>query len=471
MKNILIIGAGLCGSLLALRLAQHGFNITLVEKRPDLRKTTLDAGRSINLALSDRGLRGLRLAGVEEAAKELLIPMTGRMIHEKSGNTFLSPYSGNEAKYINSVSRPGLNMLLLNEAEKMPNLKIIFSQTCKAIDYKTPAATFEDFETGKETTYTADVIFGTDGAGSVVRSSMVNDKEFLLNISQQWLSHGYKELEIPAAENNDYKTYKNALHIWPRGEDMLIALPNLDGSFTVTLFLPYKNSDYCFENLTTPEKVEEYFQKEFPDVLELIPNLTEVFFNNPIGSMGTVKCDPWHRSGNIILMGDAAHAMVPFYGQGMNASFEDVAVFDEILNKYKNGLTSGETSWEIIFDEYEKIRKKDADAIGALAVDNFDEMKAHTGMEIFQKKRKLETAFETEFPGEYYSKYSLVTFNENISYSEAKKLGRAQDKAILGMLHDDKLPETMTLKEKLKAVKKQTEVVLNTNEMADYLKY
>lgn len=470
-QNILIIGAGLCGSLLALRLAQQGFNITLVEKRPDLRKKSLDAGRSINLALSDRGLRGLRLAGVEEAAKELLIPMTGRMIHEKSGKTFLSPYSGSEDKYINSVSRPGLNMLLLNEAEKLPNVKIIFNQSCKKIDHEKPSAVFEDFETGEESTYFSDVIFGTDGAGSVVRASMINDKDFLLNISQQWLGHGYKELEIPAGENNCYRAYKNALHIWPRGEDMLIALPNLDGSFTVTLFLPYKNSDYCFENLTTPEKVEEYFQNEFPDVLELIPNLTEEFFKNPVGAMGTVKCEPWHRSGKIMLMGDAAHAMVPFYGQGMNASFEDVAVFDEILNQYKEDLTSNEVSWETIFDAYEKLRKKDADAIGELAVDNFDEMKAHTGMELFQNKRKLETAFETEFPGEYYSKYSLVTFNEEIPYSEAKKLGRAQDKAILGLLHDGKLAETMHLKDKLKAVKKQTEVILNANEIADYLKY
>ncbi|MGO3182296.1 MAG: FAD-dependent oxidoreductase [Aequorivita sp.] len=470
MKNILIIGAGLCGSLLALRLAQHGFNITLVEKRPDLRKTTLDAGRSINLALSDRGLRGLRLAGVEEAAQDLLIPMTGRMIHEKSGNTFLSPYSGREDEYINSVSRPGLNMLLLNEAEKLPNLKIIFNQACTKINHETPSATFEDFETGKESTYSADVIFGTDGAGSVVRASMINDKEFLLNISQQWLGHGYKELEIPADEDNDYRTYKNALHIWPRGEDMLIALPNLDGSFTVTLFLPYKDSDYCFENLTTPEKVEEYFKKEFPDVLDLIPNLTEIFFQNPVGSMGTVKCDPWHRNGKILLMGDSAHAMVPFYGQGMNASFEDVAVFDEVLSQYKDGLNSGKASWETIFEEYEKVRKKDADAIGELAVDNFDEMKAHTGMELFQNKRKLETAFETEFSGEYYSKYSLVTFKESIPYSEAKKVGRAQDKAILGLLHDGKLPENMPLKERLEAVKKETEAILAKNEMADYLK-
>ncbi len=470
-QNILIIGAGLCGSLLALRLAQHGFNITLVEKRPDLRKFSLDAGRSINLALSDRGLRGLRLAGVEEAAQELLIPMTGRMIHEKSGNTFLSPYSGRDGEYINSVSRPGLNKLLLNEAEKMPNVKIIFNQACTEVDFDSPAATFEDFDSGEKTTYSADVIFGTDGAGSVVRSSMIHDKSFLLNISQQWLGHGYKELEIPPGDKGSYRTYKNALHIWPRGEDMLIALPNLDGSFTVTLFLPYKNSDYCFENLTTPEMVKEYFQKEFPDVLQLIPNLTEMFFHNPIGTMGTVKCDPWHRFGKTLLMGDAAHAIVPFYGQGMNASFEDVVVFDEVLSKFKDGLASGNASWEIIFDEYEKVRKKDADAIGELAVDNFDEMKAHTGMELFQKKRKLETAFEAEFPNEYFSKYSLVTFKEDLPYSEAKRQGRAQDKAILSLLHNNKLTDNMTLKEKLELVKKQTQLILNEDEMADYLKF
>ncbi len=468
-QNILVIGAGLCGSLLALRLAQHGFNITLVEKRPDLRKISLDAGRSINLALSDRGLRGLRLAGVEEAAKELLIPMTGRMIHEKSGNTFLSPYSGRDDEYINSVSRPGLNKLLLNEAEKMPNVKIIFNQACAEVDFDSPSATFEDFDSGEKTVYSADVIFGTDGAGSVVRANMIHDKSFLLNISQQWLGHGYKELEIPPAENARYRTYKNALHIWPRGEDMLIALPNLNGSFTVTLFLPYKDSDYCFENLTSPEMVEEYFQKEFPDVLELIPNLTEEFFNNPVGAMGTVNCDPWHRFGKTLLMGDAAHAMVPFYGQGMNASFEDVAVFDEILMKFKDSLNDGNTTWETIFDEYEKTRKKDADAIGELAVDNFDEMKAHTGMELFQKKRKLETAFEAEFPQEYYSKYSLVTFKEDLPYSEAKRQGRAQDKAILSLLHNEKLKENMTLKEKLEMVKNQTQLILNESEMDDYL--
>jgi kynurenine 3-monooxygenase len=469
MNNILIIGAGLCGSLLALRMAQRGYQVTLVEKRPDLRKVTQDAGRSINLALSDRGLRGLRLAGVEEEAKKLCIPMNGRMIHDKAGNSFLSPYSGRKDEYINSISRPGLNMMLLDEAEKMPNVKIIFDHGCETVDLENATATFRNYLVGEEVTLSADVIFGTDGAGSAVRKSMFESHKFLFSFSQQWLGHGYKELEIPATENNGYRTYKNALHIWPRGEDMLIALPNLDGSFTVTLFLPYENSDYCFANLTTPEMVHEYFDKEFPDVVEMIPNLVDEFFQNPTGPLGTVKCSPWSSYGKVLLMGDAAHAIVPFYGQGMNASFEDVVVFDEVLEKYtvpSRPPQRGEVDWESIFKEYESNRIKDTDAIADLAVDNFHEMKEHTAMEIFQKKRKLETAFEAEFPKDYYSKYSLVTFKESISYSEAMKRGRAQDKAILNLLDDGKLTEEMSSKEKLELVKKETEAILHDDEVA-----
>ncbi|SRX74939.1 FAD-dependent oxidoreductase [Aequorivita antarctica] len=462
-ETILIIGAGLCGSLLALRMAQRDYQVILVEKRPDLRKVTQDAGRSINLALSDRGLRGLRMAGVEEAAKKQCIPMNGRMIHDKAGNTFLSPYSGRKDEYINSISRPGLNMLLLDEAEKMPNVKLLFNQACEDVILENASATFRDFNSKKEMTITADVIFGTDGAGSAVRKNMFDSHKFLFSFSQQWLSHGYKELEIPAAENGGYRTYKNALHIWPRGEDMLIALPNLDGSFTVTLFLPYENSEYCFANLTSPEMVHEYFNKEFPDVVEMIPNLSEEFFGNPTGPLGTVKCSPWNSFGKVLLLGDAAHAIVPFYGQGMNASFEDVVVFDEILEKYN---AEENINWSTLFKEYEALRKIDTDAIADLAVDNFHEMKEHTAMEIFQQKRKLETAFEAEFPEDYYSKYSLVTFKESIPYSEAMKRGRAQDKAILNLLDDGKMSDKMSLKEKLELVKKETEANLHDDEVA-----
>lgn len=461
-QNILIIGAGLCGSLLALRMAQRGYTVTLVEKRPDLRKQLQDAGRSINLALSDRGLKGLRLAGVEEAAKKLCIPMLGRMIHDKEGNTFLSKYSGRENEYINSISRPGLNMLLLDEAEKMPNVEIIFNKGCKSVDLESASATFKDYTTGEDVTFQGDIVLGTDGAGSVVRKSMFNHKKFLFSFSQEWLTHGYKEITIPAAGGGGYRTTMNALHIWPRGEDMLIALPNLDGSFTVTLFLPYANSDYCFDNLTTPEMVTEYFSKEYPDAIALMPNLVTEFFENPTGPLGTIKCSPWNCYGKTLLLGDAAHAIVPFYGQGMNASFEDVVVFDEVLDTLENESTD----WKAVFHAYEEARKKDTDAIADLAVDNFHEMKEHTASALFQKKRKLETAFEAEFPQEYYSKYSLVTFNESITYSEALKKGRAQDKAILNLIADGKLTEEMSLREKLTMAQKETEAILHDDAIA-----
>lgn len=461
--HILIIGAGLCGSLLTLRLAQRGYSVTLVEKRPDLRKTEQDAGRSINLALSDRGLRGLRLAGVEEEARKLCIPMVGRMIHDKEGNTFLSKYSGRTTEYINSISRPGLNMLLLDAAEAMPDVKLLFNHGCEDVDLKNASATFTKYETGESVTLVGDVLFGTDGAGSSVRKSMFLSREFLFSFSQDWLSHGYKEITIPAKAGGGYRTDKQALHIWPRGEDMLIALPNLDGSFTVTLFLPYSDSDYCFDNLTTADMVLEYFSEEYPDAVELMPDLAKEFFENPTGPLGTIKCAPWHTFGKTLIMGDAAHAIVPFYGQGMNASFEDVVVFDEVLEKY-------EGDWHKVFSEYEKVRKKDTDAIADLAVDNFHEMKEHTASELFQQKRRLEIAFETEFPRKYNSKYSLVTFNENIPYSEAMRLGRAQDKAILNLLADEKLPDHLSLEEKLRIVKKETKEMLHDDAVVRNLK-
>lgn len=469
MKNILIIGAGLCGSLLALRMAQYGFQITLIEKRPDLRKVTLDAGRSINLALSNRGLKSLKKAGIEDAVEKLLIPMIGRMIHEKtSGKTFLSPYSGHD-EYINSVSRPGLNKLLLNEIDKLDNVKVIFNHECLDVDFEKPSARFREFNTGEVINLHADAIIGTDGSGSAVRASMIHDPSFLFNISHQWLSHGYKELEILPDTDNGYKIFKNALHIWPRGEYMLIALPNLDGSFTVTLFLPHKGTPHSFETLTSNEKIEEFFSKEFPDVLKLIPNLTDQFFHNPIGNLGTIKCAPWNHSGKVLIMGDAAHGMVPFYAQGMNSSFEDVAEFMGIIESFvsENELPN----WSRIFQTFEEKRIKNAEAICDLSLDNFDEMKAHTGLAIFQEKRKLEIAFESEFPDQYFSKYSLVTFKADIPYTEAKKRGRAQDQAILGLLSENKLSDDLSLKEKLKLVEKRTLAILEKENRRGYLHY
>ena len=458
-ENILIVGAGLCGSLLALRLGQRGYNVTVYEKRPDLRKEDISAGKSINLAFSNRGIKAMKLVGIQNKVEPLCIPMNGRMLHDKKGNTMLSNYSGRDHEYINSISRGGLNALLLDEAEVLDNVTIHFNKKCMSVDFENTTANFYDYKTKSEFIEDADAIFGTDGAGSVLRKSYYLEKKFLFSFSQNYLTHGYKELSILPTETGDFKTYKNALHIWPRGNFMLIALPNLDGSFTVTLFLSHEEGEYNFSNLTTSEIITEFFQKEFPDALKLMPNLIDDFFDNPTSALGTVKCSPWHYKGNTLLMGDAAHAVVPFYGQGMNASFEDVVEFDQILDKH-------EGNWELVFKEYEKTRKKDTDAIADLAIDNFFEMRDHVSNPIFQKKRKLEMALEQHFPDEYSSKYSLVTFNENIGYNEAMTRGRAQDKAILNMIADDEIDLNSDLKQILSRVIRETEDILDEDKVA-----
>ncbi len=453
-QHILIIGAGLCGSLLGLRMVQRGYKVSIVERRPDPRKVHQDAGRSINLAFSDRGMKGIRLVGLEEEVRKLCIPMNGRMIHDRQGDTFFSPYSGRADEYINSISRSDLNIMLLDAADRFEDLTIYFNLSCKNVDLENATATFKEYTTGNLHSFSGDIILGTDGAGSVLRKSMYLSKQFLFSFSQEYLGHGYKELSIPATENGGYRTEKNALHIWPRGRDMIIALPNLDGSFTVTLFLDYKDAPDSFASLTTPEAIKEYFTRQFPDAVALMPNLIQEFQENPTGPLGTIKCSPWHSYGKTCLLGDAAHAIVPFYGQGMNASFEDVVVFDEALNEF-------EGDWNAVFTGYEKARKKDTDAIADLAVDNFYEMKEHTANPLFQEKRKLETAFEKEFPEDYYSKYSLVTFNEHIGYREAMLRGRAQDKAILNLIDDGALPDELSLKAKLKKVQQETNDILH----------
>ncbi len=462
--KILIVGAGLCGSLLALRLAQRGYKIELYESRPDLRKVDISAGRSINLALSDRGLKALQLAGMAEKAKEKCIPMYGRLIHDKQGNTFASNYSGREGEYINSVSRQDLNALLLDELEAFTNVNIHFNSKCTGVDIARTIAHFKSYESKEEFLVNADVIFGTDGAGSVLRKSYEIERKFLFSYSQEYLTHGYKELEIPASSDGKHMISKDHLHIWPRGAYMLIALPNLDGSFTVTLFLSYEEGEYNFKNLTTEEKVTEFFESQFPDALALIPNIKDEFFNNPTGALGTIKCSPWMYQNKTILLGDAAHAIVPFYGQGMNASFEDVCVFDAVLEAFDD-------DWETIFKTYQKRRKKDTDAIANLAVDNYYEMRDHVANTLFKQKRKIEMDLEKHFPEEYFSKYAMVTFNEEMGYEEAMKKGRAQDKALLNLIADEKVitSENMTqaeLKIVLEKIRKETKGILKEDQIA-----
>ena len=462
--KVLIIGAGLCGSLLALRLAQRGFKVELYESRPDLRTTDISAGRSINLALSDRGLKALRLCGMEEKAREICIPMFGRLMHDTEGNTFSSNYSGRENEFINSISRGNLNAILLDAAEKHENVQMYFNKKCESVDIENAIAHFKDYKTKEDFSVNATVIFGGDGAGSSLRKSYVSERKFLFSYSQDYLNHGYKELEIPADKKGEHQISKEHLHIWPRGDFMLIALPNMDGSFTVTLFLSYDEGEFNFDNLISEEKITQFFEKEFPDALALIPNIKEEFINNPTGPLGTIKCSPWSYQDKTMLIGDSSHAIVPFYGQGMNASFEDVFVLDEILDEDLG-------DWEAIFKAYQKIRKKDTDAIADLAIDNFHEMKNHVANPIFKEKRKIEMDLEKTFPTEYASKYSLVTFNEQIGYNEAMKRGRAQDEVLLNLLSDNTVNAhlemtTEELKVILNKVKIETSIILEEDKIA-----
>ena len=463
-ENILIIGAGLCGSLLALRLGQRGYNVRVMELRPDLRKVDISAGRSINLAFSNRGIKAMKMVGLEDKAMKLCIPMHGRMLHDRDGNTKLSKYSGRDGEYINSISRELLTALLMDEAEALENVSIEFNNKCNDVDFENNTANFTNTENGQTFDCTADLIFGTDGAGSALRKSYFSERKFLFSFSQNFLTHGYKELTIPPSENGAFRTFKNALHIWPRGEYMIIALPNLDGSFTVTLFLAYEGGTYNFNNLTTKENVLNFFKNEFPDALELMPNLASEFFENPTAPLGTVKCFPWQYKGKNLLLGDAAHAIVPFYGQGMNASFEDVVEFDTFLDQHDG-------NWENTFKAFQQKRKIDTDGIADLAIDNFHEMKDHVANALFQKKRALEMTLETELPNDYFSKYSMVTFREDMGYHEAMTRGRAQDKAILNMINDQGIDQNVSISSLHKKIKKETNSILEDDKIAKTLNH
>ena len=437
----------------AIRMAQRGYEVELHEKRPDLRQEELDAGRSINLALSDRGLRALRMIGMEEEVRELCIPMLGRMIHPLGGTPWFSRYSGREEDFINSISRPGLNAALLDKAATYDNLSMHFESKCRSVDFEQGEVVFQQGD--RQVTVKADRIIGTDGAGSAVRRAMMgHSTDYLFNYSQDFLRHGYKELSIPAATGGGFRIENNALHIWPRGSYMIIALPNLDGSFTVTMFFPF-GGEKGFDALDSFDKVHALFEAEFPDLYQHLPDLKEEYFTHPVGTLGTIKCYPWQVHERSLLLGDAAHAIVPFYGQGMNASFEDVWVLDQVWEQFAG-------DWSQIMPAFQDRRKPDADAIADLAIDNFYEMRDYVDDPPFVRKRQLEMQLEQTFP-EYYSKYSLVTFNEDLRYSEAMRRGRAQDKVLLELCQSP--PESdWDLAAALRTVKERTEQILTEKE-------
>lgn len=420
---IIVIGAGLSGTLLAIVLAQKGYQVQLFEKRPDMREVDISAGRSINLAISNRGLKALSLVDLEEEIKKLTIPMNGRLIHNIKGDQTLQPYSGRAENYINSISREGLNIALLNKASKMDNIDIVFNAGCTNVDLNNATVTIS-YNNGKSNTVKGLLVFGADGAGSSLRQSMMSHSgRIRFSFSQSFLAHGYKELSFPPLEGGMHCMDANALHIWPRGGFMLIALPNQDGSFTVTLFMPFKGKE-GFDNIKTGDQIKAFFSKYFPDTLKFMPNLSDEYFTNPTGSLATIKCYPWQVNGKTLLIGDAAHAVVPFYGQGMNASFEDVYVLNEILEKV------GKDDWEKVFNLYQETRKVDADAIGDMAEENYYEMRDHVSNEIYLIKRKIELQLEQHF-SDYDSKYSLVSFRDDVPYSVAKKKGSKQDQYLM----------------------------------------
>lgn len=422
-KKITIVGAGLAGSLLAIYLAKKGFEVDLYERRPDLRKFDAGAGKSINLALSARGIYALNEVGLYEEIKKIAIPMYGRMIHSADGNTLLQLYGKDNTEFINAVSRAELNKKLYDLAEQFRGVKIFFSHRCTGINLESNELFFHNDATGDSVSAVAYVIIASDGATSSVRYEMQKIPRF--NFSQEYENYGYKELLIPPGELGTFQIEMNALHIWPRGSFMLIALPNIDFSFTCTLFLAYDKSlggENSFEYLNSKEQVNEFFKKEFPDAYKLMPQLTETFFSNPTGSLMTVKCQPYSYNNKILLIGDAAHAIVPFFGQGMNAAFEDCSYLSSCIDKYGD-------DWSQIFYDFQEHRKPNSDAIAFLAQENFIEMRDLVAKPEFQLKKKIEAELNKLFPAKFIPKYSMVTFNR-IPYSVALERGKIQEEII-----------------------------------------
>jgi len=415
-KSVTIVGAGLVGSLVSIYLAKKGYKIDVYERRADMRKITMSAGKSINLALSDRGWKGLEGVGIADEIKKIAIPMYGRFIHHKDGSNAYQAY-GKDNQAIYSVSRAEINMKLMDLAEQQPNIKFHFDKRCNSVDRKTLQASFEDNNTKKVETVTSDLLFGADGAFAASRLNMqLNNDRFEYN--QHYIDCGYKELIIPPGKNGEFLMEKNALHIWPRGSFMMIALPNPDGNFTCTLFLPFEG-EKSFEKLKTNEEVAKFFNDEFPDAVALMPTLLQDFASNPVASLVTVKCFPWTFDNKIGLIGDAAHAIVPFYGQGMNCGFEDCVVLNDLITKHNE-------DWDKIFPEYQSLRKPDGDAIADLAIANFIEMRDKTADPKFLLQKKIEAKFSGKYPDKWIPLYSMVTYSPHIRYSKALSEGQKQ---------------------------------------------
>ncbi len=416
--QILIVGGGLVGALLALMLGRRGYRVHVMERRPDMRQQGYTGGRSINLALSDRGIRALERAGIADTIVPLTIPMRGRMIHHEDATLDFQPY-GIAGQAIRSISRGRLNLTLLDIADRLPTVELEFEWRCIGVEPDTPAATFVHTRTGQQQRIECDVLFGADGAFSAVRDALHYRDRY--NYCQEYLDYGYKELTIPAADGGGFRMEPNALHIWPRHSFMMIALPNPEGTFTCTLFLPF-DGEVSFERLQSDADVLAFFERFFPDAVPHMPTLVEDFAHNPTSSLVTIRCFPW-VVGRTVLIGDAAHAIVPFYGQGMNAGFEDCRILDELLDHHGD-------NWDAVLADYQRIRKPAGDAVAQLALDNFVEMRDKVADPLFVLRKKIEVLLLEQFPDLYTPLYTLVTFTPEVSYDEAYRRGQANERII-----------------------------------------
>jgi kynurenine 3-monooxygenase len=413
-RQVNIVGAGLAGALLAVLLARRGLAVTLYERRPDPRQAAPERGRSINLALAARGIRALERAGVMERVRPLMIAMRGRMVHERSGPSALQRYGQREHEVIWSVGRADLNRVLIEEALRHPNVTVRFNQQCTGVDVRANRLRLRDAASGSGHEVELAPAIATDGAGSAVRASLA--AAGLVTVREHWLDHDYKELTIPPVAGGP-ALETHALHIWPRGGFMLIALPNTDASFTATLFLA-RAGDQGFASLDSGAAVAKFFTEQFPDAVPLLPHLAEEFARHPQGQLGTVHTAPWHVGGKVLLLGDAAHAIVPFHGQGMNAAFEDCRVLDELLD--------GHQDWETLFAALERARRPNTDAIAQMALENYIEMRDTVRDARFVRLKGLAMALERRFPDRFIPRYSMVMFHPEIPYAEALRRGALQ---------------------------------------------
>src|ERR1044072_2712730 len=422
MSKFVLIGSGLAGGLLAAYLGRRGYDVDLYERRGDPREGSMLEGRSINLDLSTRAIHALEQIGIANEVLQHAIPMRGRMIHEKSGGLHFAPYDVDPNKHINSIGRAALNMTVIEAAQRSPNVRVHYNHKCTNVDRDDATAHLET-PSGKVDAQ-GDAVIGVDGAFSAVRQSMeLNIPDF--RYDESYLAHGYKELSIPPGPNGSWQMEKNALHIWPRKSFMMIALPNPDGSFTCTLFWEFEGPR-SFASTRTDDDIRRFFGEEFPDAVPLMPNLVDDFKINPTGSLVTIRCAPWNYEDKVALVGDAAHAVVPFYGQGMNAAFEDCVVLDECLGKFPENRQRA-------FAEYFNRRKTNADALADLALGNFIEMRDKTASKTFRAKKRLDHFLEAALPGTYLPLYTMVTFTR-IPYAKAKRRANIQDSIVYGAL-------------------------------------